>query len=63
MKDRSAAGHGPASTLESATHKPQSRSRAFALSGGKIVLDGRIGEMVELAHANLRNIPRPVTLA
>jgi hypothetical protein len=63
MKDRSAAGHGSASTLNSATHGPRSRSTAFALSGGTILLEGRVETMVELAHADLRNILRPVTLA
>ena len=33
--------------------------KGFALAGGKIVLDGGVGEMVELARANVRNIPRP----
>ena len=31
--------------------------KGFALSGGKIVLGGGVGEMLELARANLRNIP------
>ncbi|MFE4021588.1 pyruvate dehydrogenase [Streptomyces sp. NPDC059101] len=30
----------------------------FALSTGKIVLDGGVGRMVQLARSNLRNIPR-----
>lgn len=33
----------------------------FALAAGKIVLDGGVGKMVELARANVRNIPRPVS--
>jgi pyruvate dehydrogenase (quinone) len=33
--------------------------KGFALSAGKIVLDGGVGQMLELARANLRNIPRP----
>lgn len=31
----------------------------FALSASKIVLDGGVGRMVQLARSNLRNIPRP----
>ncbi|MFI8993672.1 pyruvate dehydrogenase [Streptomyces sp. NPDC053542] len=30
----------------------------FALSAGKIVLDGGVGRMVQMARSNLRNIPR-----
>ncbi len=32
---------------------------SFALAGGKVVLDGGVGRMIELARSNLRNIPRP----
>ncbi|GAA0369847.1 pyruvate dehydrogenase [Streptomyces olivoreticuli] len=31
----------------------------FALSAGKIVLDGGVGRMLQMARANLRNVPRP----
>ncbi|MEU0805778.1 pyruvate dehydrogenase [Streptomyces sp. NPDC005970] len=31
----------------------------FALSASKIVLDGGVGKMVQLARSNLRNLPRP----
>jgi pyruvate dehydrogenase (quinone) len=31
----------------------------FALSMGKMVLDGGVGTMVQLARSNLRNVPRP----
>lgn len=31
----------------------------FALSAGRMVLDGGVGRMVQMARANLRNIPRP----
>ncbi|MYS23215.1 pyruvate dehydrogenase (quinone) [Streptomyces sp. DvalAA-14] len=31
----------------------------FALSMGKMVLDGGVGKMVQLARSNLRNMPRP----
>jgi pyruvate dehydrogenase (quinone) len=33
--------------------------RGFALSASKMVLGGGVGRMVDLARANLRNIPRP----
>jgi pyruvate dehydrogenase (quinone) len=31
----------------------------FALTMGKMVLDGGVGKMVQLARSNLRNVPRP----
>ncbi|MGW1012371.1 pyruvate dehydrogenase [Streptomyces termitum] len=31
----------------------------FALSTGKIVLDGGVGRMLQMARSNLRNVPRP----
>ncbi|GGR42503.1 pyruvate dehydrogenase [Streptomyces netropsis] len=31
----------------------------FALSAGKIVLDGGVGRMRQMARSNLRNVPRP----
>ncbi|MFD7018353.1 pyruvate dehydrogenase [Streptomyces sp. NPDC059928] len=31
----------------------------FALSASKIVLDGGVGRMLQLARSNLRNVPRP----
>ncbi len=33
--------------------------KGFALAASKIVLDGGVGKMVDLARSNLRNIPRP----
>jgi pyruvate dehydrogenase (quinone) len=33
--------------------------KGFALAGGKIGLDGGVGKMIELARANVRNIPHP----
>lgn len=33
--------------------------RGFALSMSKIVMNGGVGEAVELARSNPRNIPRP----
>ncbi|HTP21469.1 MAG TPA: thiamine pyrophosphate-dependent enzyme, partial [Solirubrobacteraceae bacterium] len=40
-------------------HITAEQVRGFALGAGKVVLDGGVGKMVELARANLRNIPRP----
>ena len=40
-------------------HITGAQVKGFALSGGKIVLDGGVGKMIELARANVRNIPRP----
>ncbi|MGX1800678.1 thiamine pyrophosphate-dependent enzyme, partial [Streptomyces albidoflavus] len=31
----------------------------FALSASKMVLDGGVGKMLQMARSNLRNIPRP----
>jgi pyruvate dehydrogenase (quinone) len=33
--------------------------QGFALAATRIVLDGGVGKMIDLARANLRNIPRP----
>jgi pyruvate dehydrogenase (quinone) len=33
--------------------------KGFALAASKIVLDGGVGRMIDLARSNLRNIPRP----
>lgn len=33
--------------------------QGFALSAGKVVLDGGVGRMVQMARSNLRNVPRP----
>jgi pyruvate dehydrogenase (quinone) len=40
-------------------HITGTQIKGFALAGGKIVLDGGVGKMIELARANVRNIPRP----
>jgi pyruvate dehydrogenase (quinone) len=37
--------------------------KGFALAATKVVLNGSVGRMVDMARANLRNIPRPSTLA
>jgi pyruvate dehydrogenase (quinone) len=40
-------------------HITRTQVKGFALSGGKIVLDGGVGKMIELARANVRSIPHP----
>jgi pyruvate dehydrogenase (quinone) len=40
-------------------HITRTQVKGFALAGGKIVLDGGVGKMIELARANVRNIPHP----
>ena len=43
-------------------HVTAQQVKGFALAAGKAVLDGGVGEMLELARANVRNIPGPVRL-
>jgi pyruvate dehydrogenase (quinone) len=40
-------------------HITAAQVKGFALAAGKLVLDGGVGRMVDLARANVRNIPRP----
>ncbi|WP_116040425.1 pyruvate dehydrogenase [Amycolatopsis palatopharyngis] len=40
-------------------HISAAQVRGFALAASKVVLTGGVGRMVDLARANLRNIPRP----
>jgi pyruvate dehydrogenase (quinone) len=40
-------------------HVTRAEVKGFALAAGKVVLDGGVGKMAEMARANLRNIPRP----
>jgi pyruvate dehydrogenase (quinone) len=40
-------------------HITPAQVKGFALAAGKVVLTGGVGKMIELARANLRNIPRP----
>jgi pyruvate dehydrogenase (quinone) len=42
-------------------HITAAQVKGFALAAGKTVLDGGVGKMIELARANVRNIPRPTT--
>jgi pyruvate dehydrogenase (quinone) len=41
-------------------HITAAQVKGFALAAGKTVLDGGVGKMLELARANVRNIPRPI---
>jgi pyruvate dehydrogenase (quinone) len=45
--------------LEVPTHITVEEAKGFALSLGKIVLNGGLGEIANVARLNLRNIPRP----
>jgi pyruvate dehydrogenase (quinone) len=45
--------------LEVPPHLTAEEAKGFALSIGKVVLSGGVGNMLELARTNLRNIPRP----
>lgn len=45
--------------LEVPSHITAEEARGFALSLGKIVLGGGVGQVAELARLNLRNIPWP----
>jgi pyruvate dehydrogenase (quinone) len=45
--------------LEVPSHITLEQARGFALGLGKVVLDGGVGRIAELARLNLRNIPRP----
>jgi pyruvate dehydrogenase (quinone) len=45
--------------LSIAPHFTAAQVTGFALAAGKTVLDGGVGNMLEMARANLRNIPRP----
>ena len=40
-------------------HITAAQVKGFALAAGKMVLDGGVGRMLELARDNIRNIPRP----
>jgi pyruvate dehydrogenase (quinone) len=40
-------------------HITAAQVKGFALAAGKVVLDGGVGNMLELARANVRNIPVP----
>ncbi|HWE33460.1 MAG TPA: thiamine pyrophosphate-dependent enzyme, partial [Solirubrobacteraceae bacterium] len=43
-------------------HITAAQVKGFALAAGKLVLDGGVGRMLELARANVRNIPRPAVV-
>jgi pyruvate dehydrogenase (quinone) len=40
-------------------HLTAAQVKGFALAAGKVVLDGGVGNMLELARANVRNVPVP----
>ncbi|WAL69388.1 thiamine pyrophosphate-binding protein [Amycolatopsis cynarae] len=48
-----------ADALEVPTHLTVAEAKGFALSLGKTVLNGGLGQVLALARTNLRNIPRP----
>jgi len=48
-----------ADALEVPSHITTAEARGFALSVGKMVLGGGVGQVAELARANLRDIPHP----
>lgn len=39
-------------------HVTLEQTKGFALAAGKVVLEGGVGRMIDLARANLRNVPR-----
>ena len=44
------------SVLSIPPHITAAEVKGFTLAAGKLVLDGGVGEMIELARANLRDI-------
>jgi pyruvate dehydrogenase (quinone) len=48
-----------ANALSIPPHVTAAQLKGFALAGTKVVLDGGVGRMLELARTNLRNIPHP----
>ncbi|WP_111768171.1 thiamine pyrophosphate-dependent enzyme [Nakamurella deserti] len=48
-----------ADALEVPSHLTLAEAKGFALSMGKIVLGGGVGDVLKLAKTNLKNIPRP----
>ncbi len=40
-------------------HLSAAQVKGFAFAAGRTVLDGGVGKMLDLARANLRNLPRP----
>jgi len=40
-------------------HVTAAEVKGFGLAAARVVLDGGVGEMLDLARANVRNIPRP----
>ncbi len=48
-----------ANALSVPPHVTAGQLGGFALAASKVVLEGGVGRMIDLARANLRNIPRP----
>jgi pyruvate dehydrogenase (quinone) len=44
-------------SLEVPSHVRAEDARGFALSLGKLVLGGHVGDVLEIARRNVRNIP------
>jgi pyruvate dehydrogenase (quinone) len=40
----------------------EAQVKGFVLAAGNVVLAGSVGRMLDLARANVRNIPRPAVL-
>jgi pyruvate dehydrogenase (quinone) len=51
-------GHRPKRPFDP-PHLTAAEVKGFALGAAKVVLEGGVGRMLDLARANLRNIPRP----
>jgi pyruvate dehydrogenase (quinone) len=45
--------------LSVAPHLTAAQAKGFALAAGKVVLDDGVGNLLELARANVRNVPVP----
>ncbi|MEU1870477.1 pyruvate dehydrogenase [Streptomyces sp. NPDC019793] len=48
-----------ANALSIPPHISAAQVKGFAFAAGRTVLDGGVGKMLDLARANLRNVPRP----
>ncbi|PPS87180.1 Pyruvate dehydrogenase [Streptomyces sp. MH60] len=48
-----------ANALSIPPHISAAQIKGFAFAAGRTVLDGGVGRMLDLARANLRNVPRP----
>lgn len=48
-----------ANALSIPPHISAAQVKGIAFAAGRTVLDGGVGKMLDLARANLRDIPRP----